>query len=380
MVYFNVPGLDGRASCPVIRKAVSNLEKIMGFKPKLIPEDEQKELISVVVPVYNIDSYLKKCVNSIRMQTYHNLQIILVDDGATDNSPAICDAMAEEDSRIQVIHKKNGGLSDARNAGIELAEGEYITFVDGDDWIEPGMYENMLSAIKYFNTPICICRYKQIFAHNIKDDSQNFAVVFEGQEALESFLMEEDDICIQNAAWNKLYRRELMGELRFPTGKYYEDIVYTTRLLARSQRTVYLDLALYNYVLEREGSIMGEGLGSRIFTDQIPAYDEKEAFLRSIGREDLADVHRYFFYKRLLLYYIALGKSQKDLKDKYRGAIRERLLTDRGEMDRVYACRAANPKEKKKMEIFLKSPKLYLVVIMVNERFLIPMKQRLRRH
>ena len=90
--------------------------------------------------------------------------------------------------------------------------------------------------------------------------------------------------------------------------------------------------------------------------------------------------HRYFFYKRLLLYYIALGKSQKDLKGKYREFIRKRLLTDCGEMDRVYACRAANPKEKKKMEIFLKSPKLYLAVIMVNERFLIPVKQRLRRH
>lgn len=356
------------------------MRKLEKFTPLPIPEEEQTDKISVIVAVYNIEAYLEKCVRSLRNQTYRNLQIILVDDGATDGCPAICDRLAEEDGRIQVIHKKNGGLSDARNAGIAAADGEYIAFVDGDDWIETDMYEKLLSAARQFDTPLAVCRYRKIYRNREVDASTGAAVVFDGQETLESFLMEEDDICIQNAAWNKLYRRELMGELRFPTGKYYEDIVYTTMLLARSPKTVYLDLALYNYVLEREGSIMGEGLGSRIFTDQIPAYEEKEAFLRSIGREDLADVHRYFFYKRLLLYYIALGKSQKDMKEKYRRVIRKRLLTDRGEMDRVYACRAANPKEKKKMEIFLKSPKLYLAVIMVNERFLIPVKQRLHRH
>ena len=222
------------------------MRKLEKFTPLPIPEEEQTDKISVIVAVYNIEAYLEKCVRSLRNQTYRNLQIILVDDGATDGCPAICDRLAEEDGRIQVIHKKNGGLSDARNAGIAAADGEYIAFVDGDDWIETDMYEKLLSAARQFDTPLAVCRYRKIYRNREVDASTGAAVVFDGQEALESFLMEEDDICIQNAAWNKLYRRELMGELRFPTGKYYEDIVYTTMLLARSPKTVYLDLALYN--------------------------------------------------------------------------------------------------------------------------------------
>ena len=181
----------------------------------------------------------------------------------------------------------------------------------------------------------------------------------------------------------KLYRRQLMGELRFPKGKLYEDIVYTTKLLARADRLVYLDRAEYNYVCEREGSIMGKGLGERIFTDQIPAYREKEAFLRSIGREDLAWQHRYFFYKRLLLYYnrclregsgrsvpAAVKKEQK----KYRERLRALVLEGRREMDQVYGWPGAGANERRKMRIFLASPFLYRIMTALNERFLLPLK------
>ena len=354
------------------------MQKIEHYAFRPIPEEEQTDRISVIVAVYNIEAYLEKCVRSIRRQTYRNLQIILVDDGSTDGCAALCDRLAGEDPRIRVLHKKNGGLSDARNAGSKLADGEYIAFVDGDDWIEETMYEGLLSAARAFGVPLAVCRYRKIYRGHTVDDSTGAAVVFEGQEALESFLREEDAVCIQNAAWNKLYRRELMGDLCFPKGKYYEDIVYTTRLLAKASGTVYLDSAFYNYVLEREGSIMGEGLGKRIFTDQLPAYEEKEVFLRSIGRNDLADIHRYFFYKRLLLYYIDLGKAEKDFRRKYREVIRNRLRRDSRDMERVYQCPVSNPNEKKKMMIFLKSPAVYLGVIRLNERFIIPLKQKRR--
>jgi len=354
------------------------VQKIEHFSFRPIPEKEQTDLISVIVAVYNIEAYLEKCVRSIREQTYRNLQIILVDDGSTDGCPGLCDRLAGEDDRIQVIHKENGGLSDARNAGTGQALGSYIAFVDGDDWIEKDMYEGLLSAARQFDAPLAVCRYRKIYRDRAVDEATGAAVYMEGLEALDCFLREEDDICIQNAAWNKLYRRELMGELRFPKGKYYEDIVYTTKLLARASGTIYMDFSFYNYVLEREGSIMGEGLGERIFTDQLPAYEEKEAFLRSIDRMDLADIHRYFFYKRLLLYYISLGKAEKDFRRKYRKEIRERLRADSAEMDRVYQNPAANPNEKKKMMIFLKSPAVYLCVIWLNDRFIIPLKQRVR--
>lgn len=354
------------------------MRKIERFEPLPLQEKDQQERLSVIVAVYNIEDYLERCVRSLMNQTWKNLQIILVDDGSTDNSGSLCNALAGEDNRILVVHKENGGLSDARNAGIERAEGDYLAFVDGDDWVDEGMYENMLSALRRFDAPLCVCRYKQIRGQRIEDASTGAALVFEGEEALECFLLEEDEVAIQNAAWNKLYKRELMGELRFPVGKYYEDIVYTTKLLARAARTVYLDQAWYNYVLERDGSIMGEGIGERIFTDQIPAYEEKEAFLRSIGRADLADVHRYFFYKRLLLYYTALGKAASERRRDFRKRIRQRLLRDREEMARVYACRGAKAQEKRKMKIFLLSPRIYLWAIWMNDRCVVPMKRRIR--
>ena len=199
-------------------KEVEALRKLEKFMPLPIPEEvEQTDKISAIVAVYNIEAYLEKCVRSLRNQTYRNLQIILVDDGATDSCPAICDRLAEEDGRIQVIHKKNGGLSQTPwNAGTTAADGEYIAFVDGDDWIETDMYEKLLSAARQFDAPLAVCRYRKIYRNREMDASTGAAVILTAREALESFLMEEDDICIQNAAWNKLYRRELMGSCVSP--------------------------------------------------------------------------------------------------------------------------------------------------------------------
>ena len=196
------------------------MQKIEHYAFRPIPEEEQSDRISVIVAVYNIEAYLEKCVRSIRRQTYRNLQIILVDDGSTDGCAALCDRLAGEDPRIRVLHKKNGGLSDARNAGSKLADGEYIAFVDGDDWIEETMYEGLLSAARAFGVPLAVCRYRKIYRGHTVDDSTGAAVVFEGQEALESFLREEDAVCIQNAAWNKLYRADLAKQLQF-------DVQYT---------------------------------------------------------------------------------------------------------------------------------------------------------
>lgn len=119
-------------------------------------------MISTIIPVYNVDNYLPKCVDSIINQTYKNLEIILVDDGSLDRCPDICDEYAKKDKRIIVIHKKNGGLSDARNAGLEIAKGEYISFIDSDDYINEHMYEDMLSAIENVDADLCICGYDRV--------------------------------------------------------------------------------------------------------------------------------------------------------------------------------------------------------------------------
>ena len=337
------------------------------------------ELLSVIVAIYNVEPWLDRCVRSILGQTYGSLEILLVDDGSTDGCPALCDRFAGEDPRVRVIHKKNGGLSDARNAGIEAAKGTWIAFVDGDDWIDAGMYQAMINALLEEDADLCACSYKQIRRDGVKDSSTGKRTVWEGQDMLTVFLLEQDEYQIQNAAWNKVYKRELLGELRFPKGRLYEDIVFTTKLLSRIRRGVYLDQAFYNYVIDWDGSIMNRGIRKSIFTDQIPAYEEKEAFLREIGRDDLADVHRYFFYKRLLIYYRTLYASKEPDRRKYCAWIRERLKRDAGEMERVYACRGASRNEYKKMKIFLRSAALYRMSMWINERLLLPVKTRGRK-
>ena len=247
--------------------------------------------LSVIVSIYNIEQYLPRAIASVCGQTYKNLEIILVNDGSTDGSGQICDERAVTDTRIKVIHKKNGGLSSARNAGIEAATGEYIAFLDGDDWIDASMYEDMLQLLLDNRAELAICSYKKISRSGVEDTSTGKVTLWEGREALEVFLEEKEEYQIQNAAWNKLYTRRLLGNLRFPEGKLYEDIVYTTRLLAASTRTVYVDCAYYNYVIDRSDSIMNSNRLERLLTDQIPAYEEKGRFLKEIGEEELYRTH-----------------------------------------------------------------------------------------
>lgn len=129
--------------------------------------------ISIIVPVYNIEKYIVRCIESILNQTYSNLEIILVDDGSTDSSGGICDEYAKKDDRIVVIHKVNGGLSDARNAGLKVVTGDYIGYVDGDDWIDSTMYEDMLSVMEAKDIKLSICRYKKVFTGETIDNSSH---------------------------------------------------------------------------------------------------------------------------------------------------------------------------------------------------------------
>ena len=180
------------------------------YTPAPIPPEHQNALISIIVAVYNIASYIERGVNSILAQTYRNLEIILVDDGSTDASGEICDRLAQTDDRIIVLHKENGGPADARNAGIAIAKGSFIGFVDGDDWIDADMYEKMFGALLEQEADITICRYRRVGQNLTEDDSKDRAFVFEGQEALQYYVEEREEYDIQNAAWNKLYRRKVL--------------------------------------------------------------------------------------------------------------------------------------------------------------------------
>lgn len=333
-----------------------------------------KDKISVIVSIYNIQEYLPKAVDSLLNQSFKRLEIILVDDGSTDESGRICDAYAKKDGRIRVIHKENGGLSSARNAGIEAASGEYIAFVDGDDWIDPGMYEDMLTAIQKNGASLAVCNYKEISRNGVKDTSTDELVVWEGREALKAFVEEDERYQIQNAAWNKLYTRKLMGGLRFPEGRLFEDIVYTTKLIAASEKTVYLNRAYYNYVTDRGGSIMNSKKGEKILTDQVPAYQEKGAFLKAVGEEELYRTHQYFFLKRMLLHYLEASTHKPEGWQDFLSRLRKIILK---EIDwEVYRGNSSRKGEYLRLRLFSCSPSFYTGFVHLNEKLLIPLKLR----
>lgn len=225
------------------------------------------ELISVIIPIYKVEAYLDECIASVIAQTYSNLEIILVDDGSPDNCPQICDEWAAKDSRIRVIHKENGGISDARNAGIEIANGDYIAFVDSDDWILPQMYETMLAALTRENADICACSILSCHPdRQIKWGCMEYTTG--GSEQVLSMLYK--DTAYPVSVWNKLYRRELWAETRFPKGKICEDAFTTYLLVDRAERIVQIPDALYYYRI-RENSIMTSSFSAK-------RMDEEEAW------------------------------------------------------------------------------------------------------
>lgn len=332
-------------------------------------------LISVIVAIYNIEKYLVRCIDSILEQTYRELEILLIDDGSTDASGSICDAYAEKDSRIRAIHRKNGGLSAARNTGIELASGNYITFVDGDDWLEPEMYENLIEAMTTNNAQLAACRYHRVFPDLIRDGSTGKTTVFkEPYSMLLQQLKEDEAYMIQHAAWNKLYHRSLLEELRFPEGKWFEDIVFSAKVLSKVTRGVYVDIASYNYVCAREGSIMNTGLTERHFSDMIPAYIERESFLEGLEDPELVETHRYFFYKRLLHFYRELYKKENRALRYHAKELVNLLRQRKNTFSAVYALEIARRTEKWKVKLFMWSPTTFRWIMAVNDALILPLR------
>ena len=210
-------------------------------------------LISVIVPIYKVEKYIHKCIDSIISQTYKNLQLILVDDGSPDDCGKICDDYMAKDERVEVIHKANGGLSDARNVGIRAAVGEYIGFVDGDDYIENSMYGDMYNLIEENKADVSICNfYNVIQDRKIIKNQENIIKIYNKMDILKEILLDKD---IQSYAWNKLYKKELFDCIEYPVGKKYEDIGTTFYLLEKCEKIVVSGKPLY-YYLDREDSIV----------------------------------------------------------------------------------------------------------------------------
>lgn len=243
------------------------------------------EKISIIVPVYNIELYLKRCVKSLLNQSYENFEVILVDDGSIDNSGVICDEFTQIDSRVRTFHKKNGGLSDARNFGIKNATGSILCFVDGDDFLHEEYLNDLYSIKKKFNANIseCACyKYFESKSGFYKDDCREKKVLNPKEWLLETNLGE----FLSVVAWNKLYDRNLFDGVEYPTGRNFEDesttykVVYKSKCIARTYRKLY-------YYRQREGSITQDVLSAKVLNQKILALNEKCDFFIEKKEDDI---------------------------------------------------------------------------------------------
>ena len=218
-------------------------------------------LISVVVPIYKVEKYLDKCVDSLINQTYKNLEIILVDDGSPDSCPHICDEYAKKDSRIKVVHKKNGGLSDARNAGMKIATGEYISFIDSDDYIALDFFETLLNTMIAEDSDIVECSVVKFYEDGHFDEySDDLSVTnYSTVEGLSALISENP---FRQHVWNKLYKAEMVLDVPYAVGKLNEDEFWTYQIFGRAKKVTKLNKTMY-YYFQRNSSIMGVGYNLR---------------------------------------------------------------------------------------------------------------------
>lgn len=238
----------------------------------------QNPLISIIVPIYNVEPYLQRCLDSIINQTYSNLEIILIDDGSSDKCPQICDEYSAQDKRISVIHKAHGGPSDARNKGLDICQGDYISFIDSDDWIDPSYVRTLLIAIEKTKSDISIVNFTKTHSNCtfvLKNSDEKYDILSPAQAIKKLWDRDVDTIFV--TAWGKLFKRELYNSLRFPKGKIFEDEYTSYKVLYKSNQITFIDIPLYIY-FQRKDSIMGSAKRSSIRA--LRAQVEKYLFFR----------------------------------------------------------------------------------------------------
>lgn len=310
----------------------------------------EKDLISVIVPVYKVEKYLEKCIESIIKQTYTNLQIILVDDGSPDNCGKICDEYAKKDSRIEVIHKINGGLSDARNVGINRANGRYIGFVDSDDYIKEDMYEKLINLIKEYDADISICNlYDVIDGNECIRNKDNGIHEYSRIDILKEILLDKN---IQSYAWNKLYKKELFDEIKYPIGKKYEDIGTTFYLFEKCNKIVVTSEPEY-YYLKRADSLVNNVTESTVL-DYTEIIIQRYLYTKENIKE-LKKYNNYYLAKTLITAHNdieLLGSISEKMQEKYKelyNLVYNIMKNDREDIEELF-----NAEQKKAIKNLIK--------------------------
>ncbi|ABY44567.1 glycosyltransferase family 2 protein [Bacillus mycoides] len=236
--------------------------------------------ISIIVPVYKVERYIHKCIDSILVQTFEDFELILVDDGSPDTCGEICDRYADKDMRIKVIHKENGGLSSARNAGLENAKGDYIGFVDSDDWIEPDMYELLYGMCVEQGCDIAICSSQIHYSNRIVTSSNHPFIIHDRNTAMKTML---EGKLYDEVVWTKLFKRNLLEDIKFPVGMSYEDTAFTYKVIHKCKKVCFIGEPKYHYI-KRDNSMMDRAV-KELKIDSVLIYDEMCKFMERYYKE-----------------------------------------------------------------------------------------------
>ena len=367
-------------------------------------EGAEQPLVSVIVAAYNVERYLPAALESVLAQTYKNLEILVVDDGSTDKTPGICDTYARKDSRIRVIHKENGGLSDARNAALPVASGEYIAYLDGDDRMQPCMIEAMVRACLLTDAPVAAVKYRAVREDGAKTPSdaaccgqpagpeeaasdqaaQNTrkpenarwataapdlreAKILTQDEALDNWIRNglhgnERKYIIYNSVWSKLFRKDVAEGVLFPKGENSEDIPYTTRTLLKTDKVVLIPQPYYLYLQGRSGSIMNQKTGERRLGDELRHWQEQIRLLTEAGKKKAAAGAKACLHLRYMQYDLEFRGSSRTAP--YAGQIEQWMHGHRKEiLEDARKADCVSRKERLRLQLFLFSPALYEKVL-----------------
>lgn len=298
-------------------------------------------MISIVIPIYNVEPYLRRCVDSVLAQTYTDLEIILVDDGSPDGCGAICDEYAAKDTRIKVIHQKNRGLSGARNAGLELATGEYVAFLDSDDYVDTTMYEKLLKVLEENDADIAECGYRWV-KPDVTYDRENTGKVdiYTNLEALEKLYFGDQMFGgLSIVVWNKLYRARLLDDLCFAQGLNNEDVDFTPRALYKAGKIVKLNENLHNFFFS-PNSISRSAFSLKRL-DGIEVRRRVMEFFKEKGLTRYHDVVENVYFSAIYACYYECYKRRK--QKEYGEKARELHETLRSQYERILN----NPYQKK---------------------------------
>lgn len=303
------------------------------------------EKISVIIPVYQVENYFEACIRSVLNQTYRNLEVLLIDDGSKDSSGRLCDEYAKKDERIRVIHQENQGLAEARNVGLSMATGEWISFVDSDDYLHPGMYEELIKSATQ-DVDLILCRYREVLEDGeTRSEGSGKISIFSGEELMTAYLFHEPYFNLTPSVWDRLYKRKVIGNIRFSKGFLSEDIEFTPKVFMNSKKAIFYEKELYYYRGKRTGSITNSGLSEKMLHDSVAMTRKAIAFLEEKGRKE------WGFWMKFDFYFLLSDWTKKEMEE----GVKKQLLSYRRDFrtELKEEKRRISPGKKKKIRFLL---------------------------